>query len=382
MFRTDDSIATEEKRAALERALNSRALSRSEQLRAFLRYVCEADIAGRSREVNEYAIGVFALGRPENYSPAEDSCVRTRAYELRNKLRLFYETEAPRELLRIELPKGAYVPSFLRYEEARSVAPASADATRGLSAPELQPLWAPFVDRTTRLLLVFDVRLCFYSPATGLVVRDYRVNRPEEVANSQAFGEFQSRMGESELRETRDYADFGAVHAAFLLGQSLAGARVDVGLKHSMSVDWQDLWNNNVVFVGKTRGNPIVSSLLAERDFSVDDEGVIRNPNPRTGESTEYASAATHGAGEKHALITCVRGPNPRRSVVLLLCGGGAELMWALAESVTNPVYVSELLGLIRQPNGAYAEQFQVVVRAQFQSNVPVNIRFVAHRTF
>ena len=101
------------KRQALQRVLQSQALARSEQLRAFLSYVCEAEFDGRSHELNEYALGVHALGRPAGYSPAEDSCVRSRAYELRNKLESYYEKEAPDDPVRIEIAKGAYVPRFV-----------------------------------------------------------------------------------------------------------------------------------------------------------------------------------------------------------------------------------------------------------------------------
>jgi hypothetical protein len=54
--------------------------------------------------------------------------------------------------------------------------------------------------------------------------------------------------------------------------------------------------------------------------------------------------------------------------------------MWALAECVTNPGHVAELLSHLRTPAGDHAEQFQVVIRATFQDNVPVDIRYVTHR--
>ena len=72
-------IAVDEQRLALARVLDSRTFSRSDQLRAFLRYVCEAAFEGRAHELNEYALGVSVLGRRAGYSPSEDSGVRTRA---------------------------------------------------------------------------------------------------------------------------------------------------------------------------------------------------------------------------------------------------------------------------------------------------------------
>ena len=112
---TETSVCTaEEKRAALERALHSRTFGRSEQLRAFLRFVCEAEIQGHGTDLTEYVIGTEVLGRPEGYSPTEDSSVRTRAWELRHKLEKLYAMELPHEPVQIAMAKGAYAPQFVR----------------------------------------------------------------------------------------------------------------------------------------------------------------------------------------------------------------------------------------------------------------------------
>ena len=109
-----EPIVTEERQAALEAVLSSETFSRSAQLRRFLRYVCESAIAGRSDEINEYAIGIEALGRQPGYSLAEDSAVRSRAYELRQRLEKYYTHENPNATILISIPKGSYVPVFAR----------------------------------------------------------------------------------------------------------------------------------------------------------------------------------------------------------------------------------------------------------------------------
>ena len=106
-------LTSEEKRRALDLILQSRTFHRAEQLKAFLRFVCETEMEGRADHLTEYLIGVTVMGRPEGYSPAEDSCVRTRAYELRQKLEKFYSLEAPEAPWQIVLPKGSYVPQYV-----------------------------------------------------------------------------------------------------------------------------------------------------------------------------------------------------------------------------------------------------------------------------
>lgn len=333
--------SVDEKRAAVARVLQSRALGRAEQLRTLLRYICNAELEGKAHELNEYALGVFALGRPPNYSPAEDSCVRSRAHELRHRLSMYYQTEAPSDPIRIHIAKGGYVPKFLRAgtEPHDSSPPPSANEP-------LSRFWAPFTTRESPLLLAFDQR-----------------------ATAQHFV------------ESKDHADFGSLHAAFLLGRVLGARGSDVGLKHATALDWHDLWNSNVVFLGPGTSNPIMGQLLQNRAFISDDSAVIHNHQPKPDEAPTYESANTRGAGDKYALITKLRGPQVGRHV-LVLSGGSAELIWALAEAVTNPLHVAKLSQLIATADGEHAEEFEVVVQATFQGNVPTRIQYVAHRTY
>gem|GEM_PF-595845 len=113
LLTTNQSLTSEQKCAALEAVLHSQTFARADQLKSFLRYVCEMEMAGRGHELTEYLIGIEALGRPASYSPGDDSAVRTRAFALRKKLQEFYEHEQPDAALRIELLKGSYCPHFV-----------------------------------------------------------------------------------------------------------------------------------------------------------------------------------------------------------------------------------------------------------------------------
>ncbi len=117
MIISDRAFTVEEKREALDAVLKSATFARSDQLRRFLRYICEMEMGGRAHEINEYSIGTEALGRPADYTPGDDSSVRSRAYSLRQKLQEFYETERPGETIRIELRKGSYAPYFVARPE-------------------------------------------------------------------------------------------------------------------------------------------------------------------------------------------------------------------------------------------------------------------------
>ena len=105
-----------DKRAALHEVLSSATFFRASQVRNFLRYICEMELAGRGGTLHEYLIGVEALGRPTAYSTEDDSSVRRRAYALRQKLEEVYAKELTDARIRIDVPKGSYVPRFTPVE--------------------------------------------------------------------------------------------------------------------------------------------------------------------------------------------------------------------------------------------------------------------------
>lgn len=106
----------------LEEICRSRAFAASPKLREFLRYVVFETLAGHTNGLKEYAVAASVYGRGEDYDPQVDSTVRVEAGRLRRKLQSFYETECRSSGLRIEIPKGTYVPVFHWAAAARSVA--------------------------------------------------------------------------------------------------------------------------------------------------------------------------------------------------------------------------------------------------------------------
>lgn len=110
------TVGESEKRAAMEQVLQSNTFLRASQVRNFLRYICEMELAGRASALHEYLIAVEAMGLPSSYSTDDDSSVRRRAYALRQKLDRVYASELAAAKVRIEVPKGSYVPRFVQVE--------------------------------------------------------------------------------------------------------------------------------------------------------------------------------------------------------------------------------------------------------------------------
>lgn len=113
-------------REELGRILQTPALSGASRLAAFLRLVVEMALEGRGNEIKEYVIGTEVYQRGESFDPKLDSIVRVEAYRLRSRLERYYGAAGDPPEVRIELPKGSYVPRFHFRTEADSSKSATA----------------------------------------------------------------------------------------------------------------------------------------------------------------------------------------------------------------------------------------------------------------
>jgi TolB-like protein/tetratricopeptide (TPR) repeat protein len=102
----------EQVRAQVDKILASRLFTRSDRLCRFLRFCVELTLDDKSDQVKEQLVGVEVFDRKGDYDPRTDPIVRVEARRLRSKLKAYYTTTGKPDCLLIDLPKGAYVPSF------------------------------------------------------------------------------------------------------------------------------------------------------------------------------------------------------------------------------------------------------------------------------
>jgi len=429
MSTTVDNLLAEEKREALNLVCQSQTFARSDRLKDLLRFVCEAEIEGHQENLKEYVIGIEALGRPQGYSPSEDSSVRSRAYELRRKLEKFYATEATGASIRIEIPRGSYIPRFVHAPVSKPVAlavqpvvlpwtpqaiPAAVrqipvplvlaflagmvltaaammawNGSRGQPrrsaawTPELEEIWKPLIDSKAPVLVSFQTRLFFH--VGGVNVRDWKVDTIGAVESSPALMRIKQLFNAPQLYENRDYVDFGSANAVFQLSKLLATRKQNIFAKRSTDVTWDDLKANNVIIMGKPEADPTVSRWLAKGKF-IEVGGQIRNLHPLPGEQSAWVDNldvpenSSQSWAEKYALITMFAGPGQGNWVVSM-AGSGSEHPWAMADYLTIPEHATELVRHLRLPSGKLPASYQVVIRVDFKSQIPVKVSYVAHRS-
>ena len=119
-------VPVESVQAELERILHSETFAHAERLSRFLRFTVEHTIQGKADQFKEYLLGVTVFDRGESFDPRLDPVVRVEAHRLRSKLKQYYENEGRDDPVRIEFPKGGYVPVF---------------KSRAAPAPGRTPVW-------------------------------------------------------------------------------------------------------------------------------------------------------------------------------------------------------------------------------------------------
>jgi TolB-like protein/Tfp pilus assembly protein PilF len=106
------SPSPEQIRAQVDKMLASRLFARSERLCRFLRFCVQQTLDDKSDQLKEQMVGVEVFDRKGDYDPRTDPIVRVEARRLRSKLKAYYASSGRPDCVFIDLPKGAYVPSF------------------------------------------------------------------------------------------------------------------------------------------------------------------------------------------------------------------------------------------------------------------------------
>ena len=112
--------------AELERILASPPFAGGGRAGSLLRYLVDRTLEGQGDTLKEYVLGVELFNRGEQFDPKVDTIVRVEARRLRAKLDEYYGGPGTSDPVRIDIPRGAYVPTFAAHGNA------DAGAARGV----------------------------------------------------------------------------------------------------------------------------------------------------------------------------------------------------------------------------------------------------------
>lgn len=125
----------------------------SSRLSSFLQFVVTEALDGRADRLKAFSIAVTVYGRDETFDPQANSIVRVEATRLRRMLDRYFRDEGKDAPVEIRIPKGRYVPEFIRRNEIDPKPAATG------SLPETAPAPAPGPRQPFRLALMALVPL-------------------------------------------------------------------------------------------------------------------------------------------------------------------------------------------------------------------------------
>lgn len=436
MVLDDKSTLAEPIQQQVDRIVHSEQFRSSEVLRRLLTFLTDRAIAGEADNLKEYVVAIDGLGKSAAYDPQHNSAVRIQMGRLRQRLAEYYRAEGLHDPIVIDLPKGRFRPTFeprvtlpvlredfpqpavvpvlppaveappppgerrarlglvaggcvavlgllaLAFWLGRAAAPRppAADA----STSNLDALWAPFlVSHLPLIVSIEDPLFAEIRSNPGVYFRDRSMNEWSDVMKSAELNKLTGDLKQSEMRPSRYYTAFGEAEAAFLLGGLLRGPGRPISLVRTSQLSWQQLADNNVVFVGvqnlffnQLRNMPLAPQLVPELNG-------IRDEHALPGQPDFYADSYVTAPSEQgtiYALVTHLPGPNGKNDIESFTSNRSAGYVGAV-QSFTDPHFVSTLIEKLKQSsNGHLPRYYQVLFQVRYRDSVPTETKFILSR--
>ena len=109
----------------LERIMASQEFVNGPKLGQFLSYVVNEKLVGDPNKIKQHTIATEALGYGSSFDPMSNPTVRILAGRLRRALDRYYSDQGSQDPIRIDIPKGSYVPAFSDRAKMRNATAAS-----------------------------------------------------------------------------------------------------------------------------------------------------------------------------------------------------------------------------------------------------------------
>jgi hypothetical protein len=417
------ALSSDQKRELVKRVIASQAFSRTPAMRAFLQFITENAILGRTDKLKEQTIGTEVLGRPVDYNPTDDNIVRVRAHELRGRLERYFSTEGASEPFIITMPRGAYAPEFMP-RPAAAPGPAEQAVKAATEEPAAQPTTAPaettgnhvrlapkrlwallaagivaaivLSSGITQYLMRGQASSGFPKPATSM--RDFwgqLFERPGDelkvVYADTSFALWQDLNGKTlDLGDylNRKYLDvrgnqlFNVVMrrvttpADMALSVHLATVAGEFGGQEfpefARDADSQFFHQGNIVLIGSHRSNPWMAIYEPSLNFTLDQDPqsgapMYRNRAPRAGEPATFGIPAmydTQKTEEKtypsYGVVALLKGCGDHGFTVLVE-GLNTQATQAAGDFITDPQRLDALLRAIGHQPGTRVSPFEAL---------------------
>ncbi len=249
-----------------------------------LKYLIDAELEGKSIKEADIASDLFGRDK-NNFDSTQDSIVRSHMHSLRKQLNKYYLVDGINDAIKFILPKGSYRVELLEDDKHNPSIETNKKRIKILSyssiafsiilifisvffyqkysslqsktentLSEINPVWHDFVASDIPTILVVGNFFVFKEidevSNRKRIIRDNKINSAEELSD------FISEYPEIEKRQLNTSNSYLGVEAPFITSficRQFGKADKEINVKLASELSWQDLQNNNIIYVGNIK---------------------------------------------------------------------------------------------------------------------------------
>lgn len=361
----------EERRAEVQRVLESPQFRRTPKLQRFLELICDYYFQNRAHEINEFLIATEAFGKGPGFDPSQDSLVRVQAREVRRRLREYYQSDGKGSRLILDIPLGHYVPGFTVVESPVSPKASRPFKTSGLmlGVTALVCILALFLtDRERRQLLGASALAAARStPAQNPLLSRFWNRFLESdvptllVLSNPDVGECKPNPSAAQPSPCPDeFTGMGEAVALHLVTNLFQSAKQTLIVKQSRMVNADDIKRYNLILVGGKSVNAWTRRL---------GDGLSLEPETDLGQ--RYATVFDQKTSEliRDRALIALRKDTTTGHWLLFLYGKHSQGTQAAAEASSNERFLSQLKW---PPEAApFPDSFRILVGVNVNDGIP-----------
>ncbi len=374
-------------RQLLEKIKAGKEFSSARRDKDLLHYLVESTLSGKTIKETTIAIDVF--DKKSDFDPGQDSSVRSHIYSVRKKLESYYAKEGTRDAYRMIIPKGQYHVTFRKNHSffPRLNIKISFSLVRVL-------LTAGFLLLSVYLLLenhrlrqdlksgisssVFKTFIGSEMP-TLVVVGDYYfykiknfdfsdISRLTHVNSDADYDQF--------VREYPDASNYMQKEDNSYLGQEIAyglppllyelyNVRDRLKIRLASKLNYNDLRENNVIYLGSIKALGIVGNLMSDMQIKY-----ALHPNRilLTDEQSDTTAVYTITSDfpenfrwTDYAIVAKLRGP--RNNVILIISTFNSWDSGTAVKQFTDDQILEAIRNQFMSTQKPFPEYFEILLR-------------------
>lgn len=333
------------KKEILQRILSSDTFAGSSRHQELLKYLFQQYTKGIIPKESNIAQNVF--NRLKNFDSQNDTIVRASIYQLRSRLEQYYEKEGLQEKIHITIPKGQYHIEFASISKTKISTKLLIftslvffissgffaynyflvlDEHQGFHkkyqiVPHTNPLWAEFYDNNKILVIIGDY-FFLQEPSKLSPLRYLR----EDAINSLTDLEKAKNLYKEEYGNYYKAPDsFLGYHSVLSLEKILPSIlynELDTSIRILSQVSFQDIVDNNVIFIGSLKTIGILDRFLIEGGLELEvatpeNRNIYIDVKKSKGDTLISPSRYSFGGVQEDcSIIAKFNGPNNKKILI------------------------------------------------------------------